>query len=371
MSEGSNNSLRKSHKIFVYLPDLRAGGAERVLLNLIAYFNNLDGWDVGLVVNKKEGDLFQVVDSSIRVFELNTGGYLKPIIPLVRLIKRERPTYVLCSLNATITAAMAKPYLPSSVRLVARLSNTIGAEKDLLSAWKKTLYLWIHRFIYWKADLVICQSEYMMNDYIHHLKLKNVSKLVRVYNPILPKKSIDAEPEQYDVVSVGRLSKQKDFGTLINAIADLKPRFPQIKVAILGEGKDRPHLEALVKNNYLNDNIKFVGYVKRPERYIRSAKVFALSSLYEGFSNAILEALAEGIPVVASDCPGGNSEVIVNGVNGYLVQVGDYRGFSSAIEKILQERSAFDRQKISEQTHDRFSLQRIGDEYLEYLTALK
>lgn len=339
-----------------------------MILNLVSYIHESGTSDVSLVVNKKEGDLLNVVPQGIKIFDLDSRGFFGPVFRLIKLIKRERPTHILSTLNSTISVSLAKPWLPPNVRSVARLSNTLGAEKKLLAPWKRIMYLALHRFIFKQADLVICQSDYMLKDYTTNLRLtgKSRKKVIRIYNPILPTKETGRLNEEYDVVSIGRLSKQKDFGTLIRATAELKKKIPDIRVAILGEGNERTYLERLVGSLGLVNNITFTGYVKHPETYIRSSKVFVLSSVYEGFSNAILEALAEGVPVVASDCPGGNSEVIANGRNGYLVEVGNYVGFATAIEKVLLNREAFNGPMISKDIFERFSVEKIARQYLQY-----
>jgi N-acetylgalactosamine-N,N'-diacetylbacillosaminyl-diphospho-undecaprenol 4-alpha-N-acetylgalactosaminyltransferase len=118
----------------------------------------------------------------------------------------------------------------------------------------------------------------------------------------------------------GRLNPQKDYDNLINACAILKKQTSNFSLAILGQGNLFNQLEALIQKFGLEKNVFLLGYKANPYTYILNSNYLVSSSLYEGFSNVIIESLCLGKPVVATNCPGGNAEVITNGVNGWLCE---------------------------------------------------
>jgi glycosyltransferase involved in cell wall biosynthesis len=131
------------------------------------------------------------------------------------------------------------------------------------------------------------------------------------------------------VLGVGRLAPQKNFDLLLRAFAAAKAHSP-MRLMILGQGPEQEKLEELARKLGVRDDFALGGYVDNPMPYLRQASLFALPSQWEGLSNALLEALACGTPVVASRCPG-SGEVLADGRYGTLVNVGDLPGFTEAI----------------------------------------
>ena len=124
------------------------------------------------------------------------------------------------------------------------------------------------------------------------------------------------------ILAVGRLTKAKDYPTLLRAFALISKK-KKVRLVILGEGEERKSLKNLVRGLDISENIAFLGFQKNPYKYMQKANIFVLSSKREGFPNVLVEAMACGVSVVSTDCQSGPNEIIKNGENGVLVPVGD------------------------------------------------
>jgi glycosyltransferase involved in cell wall biosynthesis len=138
------------------------------------------------------------------------------------------------------------------------------------------------------------------------------------------------------VLGVGRLKPAKDFATLIRAFARVR-RERGAHLVILGEGEERPALEALARELGVDADVDLPGFVENPQAWMSRASLLALSSRWEGLANVLIEALACGCPVVSTDCPGGPGEVLDRGAFGRLVPVGDHAALADAIRAMLDE----------------------------------
>jgi glycosyltransferase involved in cell wall biosynthesis len=163
------------------------------------------------------------------------------------------------------------------------------------------------------------------------------------------------------VLAVGRLSRQKDFPTLLRAFASRRHR--SARLMILGEGSERPGLEALVKSLGLTAEVALPGFVENPFAYMARAGVFVLSSAWEGMPGVLIQALACGAPVVATDCESGPREVLQDGRVGRLVPVGDASALAQAIDSTLGE----PRRPLPDGVLDRFTQDSAVTGYLRVL----
>ena len=137
------------------------------------------------------------------------------------------------------------------------------------------------------------------------------------------------------ILAVGRMSKQKDYPTLIRAFALLAGRRP-CRLVILGQGEQRAELEQLAASLGVADRVSFAGWVENPFAFMSRASLFVLSSIYEGLPTVLLEAMACGCPCVSTDCPAGPSEILEDGRLGPLVPVGDEGALADAMERVLE-----------------------------------
>lgn len=169
------------------------------------------------------------------------------------------------------------------------------------------------------------------------------------------------------LVSVGRLTGQKDIPTTLRALAKIRQFDDRARLMVLGEGLDESRLKRLASQLGVDHAVEWRGWI-RPYPVMGSADVFVLSSRYEGFANVIVEALACGLPVVSTDCDSGPREILEDGEYGILVPVGDSDALAAAILRLRQDRVLCDamRQRGRERAKD-FDVTAIAPAYLEVL----
>ncbi|MHB8897863.1 MAG: glycosyltransferase family 4 protein [Thermoguttaceae bacterium] len=147
-------------------------------------------------------------------------------------------------------------------------------------------------------------------------------------------------PDRKRVLGMGRLTYEKGFDLLIQAFATAAQRQPQWDLVICGEGPERPRLERLACQLGLAQRIFLPGWIDRSDLVYRSADLFVLPSRYEGFPNALLEAMAAGVPSIASDCPSGPYEIIRDGYNGLLVRCQSPAWLAAAMDRLMRDAAA-------------------------------
>jgi glycosyltransferase involved in cell wall biosynthesis len=154
--------------------------------------------------------------------------------------------------------------------------------------------------------------------------------------PALPDTRVPLSHE-VRIVAVGRLEYQKGFDTLLEAMAQVHRNHPEARLTVFGEGQERAALEAQRARLGLEDVVAFPGLTNAPGEWVSQADIFAMSSRFEGFPNALAEALVEGIPAVSFDCAYGPSDLIVDGETGLLVDPGDITGFAAALGRLVRD----------------------------------
>jgi glycosyltransferase involved in cell wall biosynthesis len=206
------------------------------------------------------------------------------------------------------------------------------------------LALFLIRFFYPWADGIVAVSKGASDDLAQMAGLDR-KRIRTIYNPVvlpelLGKTQTALEHPWFEanqppvILGVGRLHPQKDFATLIQAFAQVRQR-RQARLLILGEGPERPKLEALVKKLGVEQDASLPGFVTNPYPYMAHAALFVLSSVEEGLGNVLIEALYCGTSLISTDCPSGPREILKDGQYGQLVPVGDVTALARAIETAL------------------------------------
>jgi glycosyltransferase involved in cell wall biosynthesis len=211
------------------------------------------------------------------------------------------------------------------------------------------------------ADAIIAVSRGVAEDLAEITKLP-LSRFTVIPNPVVSDKlyALAGEDTGHEwfqkkgkkiIIAAGRLTRQKDFPTLIRAFKEVRDRM-DARLVILGEGGDRPKLKKLAESLSLKDDLYMPGHADNPYKYISRASIFVLSSAWEGSPNVLTEALALGVPVVATDCPSGPREILKNGVYGPIVPVGDAHALAQGIMDTLQNPhdSAFLKKAVEDYT---------------------
>lgn len=361
-------------KVALFLPSLRGGGAERVMVNLARGFSE-KGLDVDLVLAKAEGPYLSQVPPDVRVIDLHSSRVLASLPHLVCYLRRERPQALLSTLNhANIVALWARKLARVPNRLVVRVAaNLSQSASNASSARGRLMPRLIHKFYPW-ADAVVAISQGVADDLVKTARLPR-ERIQVIYNPVVTPEILEKAEEPLNhpwfapgeppvILSVGRLTKQKDYPTLIRAFA-LVCRERPARLMILGEGEERPKLEALVRELDLDEDVSLPGFVDNPYAYMARSAVFVLSSAWEGFGNVLVEAMAVGTPVVSTDCPSGPAEILEGGKWGKLVPVGDANAMAQAILSTLSGQEV----KMGFQNRAlKFTIERITKYYLEALS---
>jgi glycosyltransferase involved in cell wall biosynthesis len=335
--------LCEGKRLLMYCPALEGGGAERVMVTLANRFA-CEGVHT-LFVTARGGVYRAELSPAVEYRCLHTGSTLRTLLPLTRLLRRVRPDAVLSTLvEANFLAIAAARLARIGARVVVREANT--PSRDLLRNPRliKRLTGRLIPYIYPKADAIVASSHGMQHDLIANFRIPP-HKISHIPNP-LPLEQIRQQarapvPHPWFstgqppvILGVGRLERAKDFATLIRAFAKVRAE-QEARLMILGEGSMRLQLEMLVRQLGLSECVALPGFDPNPFRYMARAKVFAMSSIYEGFPNVLVQALACGCPVVSTDCPSGPSEILASGAYGYLVPVGDVDALALSILKTL------------------------------------
>ena len=331
-------------RIAVFLPSLDGGGAQRVVLTLVNGMAER-GLAVDLVLARAEGPFLNQLRAEVRLIDLQAGHVARSLPGLTRYLRRERPRALLSSLNyVNIIALVAGALARVNTRVVVSEHNTLTQARP--KGFRNRLVVRLMPLMYPQADLVVAVSKGVAEDLAQAIRLER-GRIRVIYNPVVRPEMLEKAAEPVDhpwfrrgqppvVLAIGRLTEQKDFGTLIRAVALLRET-RNVRLMILGEGERRGELEAQVAELGLCAHVALPGFVANPYAYLYQSGVFVLSSLWEGLPTVLIEALACGTRVVATDCPSGPAEILEDGKWGRLIPVNDSAALAKAIGESLDE----------------------------------
>jgi glycosyltransferase involved in cell wall biosynthesis len=364
----------KRIKILFVIDLIGGGGAQKVTTNIIKFINK-SIFEVELALFTYKREFIYKPQLNIKYHNLKVKRTRYSILPFVHLLKKIKPSIIFSTLSR----------IDSTVNLALKISR-INAKLILRSSNYLSIYLKENPFFtsflsYWSyknCDIIVASTYEMKKDMENNLNL-NPDKIKVIHNPIdieiikrmsnesvnndlFKEKDLENKPI---IIAMGRLSKQKGYPYLFKAFKIVKNKLPS-KLVILGKGESKEYLEDLVKDLGISKDIIFLGFQSNPYKYIANSDLFILSSLWEGFPNAIVEAMACGTPVVSTDCPSGPKEIITSGVNGILVPTRNPKALANAILKVLMDRDlSFKLVKAGRDRANDFKVKRIVGKYEE------
>ena len=354
-------------KILFVASGMRFGGAERVMSVLANEWHRM-GIEVRFFLTDTPPVSAYPLDKEIEIvssFEAAQKSRLQQPVS-VREIRKEcirwKPDAVIsfyndvCALTAIAIMGLHIPLIYSERNDPSKVNQRF-ADK---------IY---RRIVEQKADAFVFQTEGAKCLYPERVQKKGTVIINPMDTSEFPYHNY--ENEELCIVSVGRLEPQKNQAVLIEAFSRIEKSFPDYSLVIYGEGSLREQLNNLILEKDLQNRVLLPGVKPTVQKYIQNASLFVLSSDYEGIPNALIEAMAIGLPCVSTDCsPGGERKLITSEENGLLVPCGDVEQLADAMERMLRDRGLAEKcgnnaRKIREQV----DVTTIANSWLDFVNS--
>jgi glycosyltransferase involved in cell wall biosynthesis len=340
------------------------------------------GLPVELWVVRDEGALRARVPAGVPVFAAGSAIRLRDrgldlainAPALAAALRRRRPALFLSGgnhLHLAVRAALALSGRKRSIQFGARASNS--AHHGKASRWQSLTGAWSNRLKFGGADFVIAVSHALAEEIQTALPKKNVgvvangvdlAKVDRLAAAPFSHPFLDQSDSAPVLVSMGRIVRQKGFDLLVSALGQLRDTGARLMIIGDGGADQVARLKSLAEEKGVVDRLALLGYHDNPFAILSRADLFVSASRWEGASNALIEALACGLPIVATDCPTGNREVVEAGPYGTLAPVEDAEGLASAIRTELTHRRSREAQSAGAR---RWSLDRCMNDWVDLL----
>lgn len=297
-------------RVLLLIPRLNAGGAARVSTRVARGLAER-GYDVHLatVTGQVSDDRGR---TGVTMHRLGASRVRYGAWRLIRLVRRVRPEVIFSNMaHLNLLVLALRPAFPLGTRILVR--NDGGVHPEQLSRLRR----WAFRFLHGSADAVICQSEPMRQEL--EAELGCARSLLVLSNPIAIGRDGAAKRRERhwrgsgpNLLAVGRLEQRKGFDLLLQAFRAISGQFPGAQLAIVGDGPERQRLAALAAELSIADRVQFTGEMDDPESWFAGATAFVSSSREDALPNALLEAGAAGLPIVATPARGGVAALLAN-----------------------------------------------------------
>ena len=322
--------MKKS--ILFFIPKLETGGAENLIIKLANYLSKKN-YDISVITITKGKHRFDLLNDNIKIIELNYSRTLFSFFKIINIIYSYKNVIIfsiLRHLNILILFANFFLLLKKKIFIIE-----VSLLKNHLKYNKKFIYYFFYSFLtlisYPFANKIIVPSK--LSTKILQKKFLLKKKIVHIYNPINIKKIIELsntkiipkilEQNKHNriIVSIGRLTWEKDYKTLINSFDEVTKKIKNVILIILGDGKDKDYLSDLIYKKKLQDKIFLLGNVDNPYVYLKHSDLYVLSSISELFPTSLVESLIFKINVLSTRCDYGPSEILENGKWGHLTPI--------------------------------------------------
>jgi glycosyltransferase involved in cell wall biosynthesis len=369
-------------KVCFVLPSLNGGGAERAAVQIL---NGLDPdrWDRSMFLFTREGPYLAEVDPAIAIASADTASRWGRWRALRSFIARERPEIVMAFLSF-FSALSATRAANTGAKVVFNLQTPMSeflgdADYPWRRRWHKAAFTSVARAGYAAADMIVATSKGVARDLTSGFGV-SPDQIDVLPNPVDLDRVRAAISEPIDaavlppgdsplIVAAGRLAEAKNYPLMIEAFAAVRRRIPA-RLCILGQGELEGALRQLIAARGLGESVSLAGFQANPWKFIARADAFLLTSHYEGFGNVLVEAMACGVPVVAT-ASAGTRDIIGHQVDGLLVELHTADQVAAALGRILTNRDLRLSMSLAAKTSaERFSASRVIDQYDRRMASL-
>ena len=321
--------------IWFYSGDItNSGGTERVAITIANELNKCEDFNVSIVslVEKDEEPFFYVDETIPRytIYDHVVRGttHLPGIIRRTRKLIKKHDVDVLIDIDGILEMYT----IPATAFLKTKVVSWehYNYYQHPVVPYRKYTRKMAAR---WGAQIITLTDE---DKGYYESNLKCRCPVTRIYNPIIwPDKNCEYDRASKTIISAGRLTYQKGFDMLVDIADMFIKNYPDWKWLILGIGEDYEMLDAKIKEKGLENQVILKGEVDNIEDYYSNAAMYVMTSRFEGLPMTLLETKPYKLPLVSFNCKTGPSELIEDGVNGYLVEEGDLKGLAKRIEELI------------------------------------
>lgn len=299
----------KENSIMLLIPQLRNGGAERVISNISEELAKIYKVILVTIADKTEEDYNCNVNRI--VIGIGKNKLFKRLYYINKIRNIKKKYHITHSISFTSKMNFYNTFSKTNDITIISIRNYLSASE------REIQYRYINRQSGKFSDKIVTVSNILKTEQIKKYNAKE-EKITTIYNFCDEKKIEDmldennefSESKEKTIINVGRLTYQKGQANLIVAFRKVVDEIPDAKLLILGQGELEQELKAKIMQMKLEKNVFLLGFQKNPYIFLNRAKAFVLSSYYEGMSNAILEAMYCGLPIISTDCKAGTREII-------------------------------------------------------------
>ena len=321
--------------LIFFLPSFTLNGAGNSTFRLCNKLNKKK-YKISIISLGKNSHKANLKKIGCKIYELKSKSVLSAMFKIYLIVKKtfknkaDKNIFISAHHHANIFSII---FLRSLKNL-----KIIGIERtdisellifdNILTYSKNLLIYFLVKIFYKKADLIISNSKSGKKDLSKLCK----TQVVNIPSPSLKfviKKKKQKITKVFKLIAVGRLVKEKGYKTIIKALHNLKIK--NFTMQILGDGPEKKELNNLISVLHLEKKIKLIGFKKNTTEYYDKSNLFINASLFEGFPNAVVEAINHNIPVICSNCKGGMKEILLNGKGGDMFPVNDFEELSKKI----------------------------------------
>ena len=346
-------------------------GVDRLIGNLAPEIA-ARGYSVDLLHVRGHGPRLDDPPPGVRKVDLGARHAETALPALVRYLRREQPDVLMSGKDRiNRTAYLARKLAGVSLTQVFRFGTTASVALPGRPLLERSLQRWSFRHLYPRVDRILVPSEGVREDLVEQFGVPG-EKVRTVPTPVVPERLFEEPRARPDhpwlqpggppvVLGVGELSARKDFQTLVRAFARLRQR-RECRLILVGRGRQEKALRSLARDLGVAEDVDLAGFQSDPYGFMAHSDVLALTSRWEGLGFVLIEAMALGTPVVATDCPSGPREILRDGHLGPLVEVGDWQGLAVALGHALADPPSPDRLREAVR---RYGIAEATSRYLE------